>query len=265
VKNSISIVLVFYFLFGFDIALSQNQNENNHDSSNVNRNEAISKMAVNKLQLLEEEYKNDLLTKDNAILSYKNEKQKLYIITLVIGFFSVLLILLTFVVYMRYNQSEREFEVLKENETKILKAHLQNREEEFLATITSVNERLDKLTYIKKNLSSAIKYNNRKELIAAEKRLQNFITSTSDFTVIKDRIESRYPGITAQIIMLHPELSSNDMRHCVLMKLNLSIKESAQLLSVSTHAIKMARKRLKKKMNVPEDVSLKDHLQNTIS
>ncbi len=235
------------------------------DSLYTNRNEDISKISEGKIQLLEEEYKNDLLTKDNDILTYKNEKQKLYIISLAIGFFSVLFVLLSLVLYTKYNKSERQVELLKENEKKILENHLQSREEEFLATMISVNERLNKLSYIKKNLSSAIKYNNREEMIEVEKRLDRFISSTSDLTILKDRIESQYPGITAQINTSFPELSTNDIRHCLLMKLNLSIKESAQLLSVSTHAVKMARKRLKKKMNIPEDVSLRDHLQNKIA
>ncbi len=234
------------------------------DSLYEYRNEDISKISEGKIQLLEQEYENDLLTKDNEILSYKNEKQELYIISLTIGLFSMLVVFLSVFLYKKYHKSEQQVEQLKENEKKILEHHLQSREEEFLATMISVNERLNKLSYIKKNLSSAIKYNNREELVEAEKRLERFISSTSDLTVLKDRIESQYPGITAQINTRYPELSSNDIRHCLLMKLNLSIKESAQLLSVSTHAVKMARKRLKKKMNIPEDTSLKDHLQNEI-
>jgi len=181
----------------------------------------------------------------NDILNYKNGKQRLYIITLLVGFFSLLFILLSFVLYMKYNQREREIE--------------------FMATMISVNERLERLTHIKRNLSAAIRYNNREELIATEKRLDSFISSNADLSLINDRIESQYPKITAQINTHFPELSNNDVRHCLLMKLNLSIKESAQLLSVSTHAVKMARKRLRKKIDIPEDVSLKDHLQSAIS
>ncbi|MBQ4819029.1 tetratricopeptide repeat protein [Aquimarina sp. MMG016] len=233
------------------------------DSLYQSRNDDISKISEGKIELIEEEYKNNLLTKDNDILTYKNEKQQLYIISLAIGFFSLLFILLSWILYRKYYKSELQVELLKENEKKILENHLKAREEEFLATMISVNERLDKLSYIKKNLSSAIKYNNREEIIDVEKRLERFISSTSDLSVLKDRIESQYPGITAQINTSYPDLSTNDVRHCLLMKLNLSIKESAQLLSVSTHAVKMARKRLKKKMNIPDHISLKDHLQNT--
>jgi len=225
----------------------------------------MSRISEGKVQLVEEEYKNELLTRDNDFLTYKNEKQKRYLmITLFIGFCSLLFIFLSFVFYDKNNKNQKKVELLEENEKKILENHIQSREEEFLATMISVNERLNKLTTIKNNLASAIKYDNKEEIIEAEKGLGRFISSSSDLTIIKNRIESQYPGITAQIHTRFPDLSTNDMRHCLLIKLNLSIKESAQLLSVSTHAVKMARKRLKKKMNIPEDVSLKDHLNDLI-
>ncbi len=233
------------------------------DSLYLERNEDISKISEGKIQLIEEEYKNNLLTRDNDLLTYKNEKQKRYLlISLFIGFISFLFIFLFFVFYKKNNENEKKVQFLEKNEKKILENHLQIREEEFLATMMSVNERLDKLSAIKKTLSSAIKYNNREEIVETEKRLSQFISSTSDLTILKDRIESKYPGTIAQINTTFPDLSTNDVRHCLLMKLNLSIKESAQLLSVSTHAVKMARKRLKKKLNIPEDVSLRDHLHN---
>ncbi len=236
------------------------------DSLYSKRSKDMYKISEGKIQLIEEEHKNELLTKENDFLTYKNEKQRLYlIITLVIGFCSLLFIFLFFVFYDKNKTNQRKVELLEENEKTILENHLRSKEQEFLATMMSVNERLSKLSLIKKNLSSAIKYNNREEMMAVEKRLESFISSTSDLDILKDRIESQYPAITAQINTTFPDLSANEIRHCLLMKLNLSIKESAQLLSVSTHAVKMARKRLKKKMNVPEDISLKDHLHKNIA
>ncbi|TSE09393.1 MULTISPECIES: tetratricopeptide repeat protein [Aquimarina] len=234
------------------------------DSLYNKRNEDISKISEGKIQLIEEEYKNELLTRDNDILSYKNEKQRLYIISLYIGLFSFLLFLLSFALYKKYHRSEKQIELLKENEKNILEKHIQSKEEEFLATMISVNEKLNKLSTIKKYLSSAIKYNNHDEILEAEKRLSQFISSTSDLGILKNRIESQYPGITAQINAHYPDLSTNDIRHCLLIKLNLSIKESAQLLGVSVHAVKMARKRVKKKISIPEDVSLKEHLRDIV-
>ncbi|TPN87767.1 tetratricopeptide repeat protein [Aquimarina algicola] len=235
------------------------------DSLYMKRNKDISKVSKGRIELIEEQYKNDLLIKDNDILMYKNEKQRLYITSLVVGLCGFLLILLSIAFYKKYHLSEKEIEQLKENEKLILKNHLQGREEEFLVTMISINEKLSKLSSIKKYLSSAIKYDNKEEIMEAEKKLDKFIASIADLGILKDRIESQYPGIIAQINARYPDLSANDVRHCLLVKLNLSIKESAQLLGVSIHAVKMARKRVKKKINVPDDVSLKEHLRHIMT
>lgn len=235
------------------------------DSLYTKRNDFISKISEGKMQLIEEEQKNTLLSENNEVLAHKNSIQKLYILLLSISLFCLLTVVLSVFIYRKYHKSERQIEQLKEKEKNTLQQHLQSQEEQFLATMITVKDRLNKLTSIRKNLSSAIKYNNREEMMDLEKKLAIFISSTNDLTLINDRIESQYLGITSQINSRFPDLSPNDIRHCLFMKLNLSIKESAQMLSVSTHAIKMARKRLRKKMNLPEDVSLKDHLQKEIA
>ncbi len=234
------------------------------DSLYTIRNKDISKISEGKIELIEEEYRNSLLKRDYDILTYKNEKQKWYIISLSIGLSSLLLVVISIVLYKKYDSRTKQVEELREKEKKILRNNLKNREEEFLATMISVNERLNKLSSIKQYLSTAIKYENKIEILEVEKQLEQFITSTSDLNILKDRIESKYPGITSKINTLYPDLSINDIRHCLLVNLNMSIKESAQLLNVSTHAVKMARKRVKKKIDIPEDVSLKDHLQAVI-
>lgn len=54
----------------------------------------------------------------------------------------------------------------------------------------------------------------------------------------------------------YPALSSGDLRHCALLKMNLSIKESAEILGIDPNSIKMARYRMKRKMGLREEESL---------
>ncbi len=58
----------------------------------------------------------------------------------------------------------------------------------------------------------------------------------------------------------YPNLSNGDLRHCALVKMNLSTKESAELLGVSPQSIKMARYRAKKKMGLCETDNLGQYL-----
>ncbi|WP_025742143.1 tetratricopeptide repeat protein [Aquimarina pacifica] len=233
------------------------------------RNVTIAKISNEKAQLAEERFKNNQLIENNGILNEKNDEQKGFIIFLSISLFISIITAILFYVAFPKKQKNTDQEQIPSSDTDdekvILENQIQNREEEFLATLLSINEKLNKLTLIKKYLSSAIKYNNKKELLEAEKKLGQLISSTSDIGILKDRIESQYPGITGQIHACYPNLSPNDTRHCLLVKLNLSIKESAELLGVSTHAVKMARKRVKKKIGIPEDISLKEHLRDMMT
>ncbi|OJJ18533.1 hypothetical protein BKI52_23260 [marine bacterium AO1-C] len=158
--------------------------------------------------------------------------------------------------------NKEEIVALKEKEKELLEEQVKTSESEFLLTMKSVQEKFNWIQTIKDDFSKALNTNDPNELKTVEKELQKFLNATSDIDILSNRIESRYPGILAELNTLFPNLTPNEIKHCILIKLNLSVKEAAQLLSVSTHAVKMARKRLRKKMNIPEEIPLKDFLHS---
>lgn len=60
----------------------------------------------------------------------------------------------------------------------------------------------------------------------------------------------------------YTNLSPKDLKHCALLKMNLSLKESADILGVESNSVKVARYRLRKKMNVDEPSELSQILMN---
>ena len=60
----------------------------------------------------------------------------------------------------------------------------------------------------------------------------------------------------------HPELTSNDLRLCAYLRLNLSSKEIAPLVNISVKSVEIKRYRLRKKMNLPREVNLTDYIMN---
>lgn len=58
----------------------------------------------------------------------------------------------------------------------------------------------------------------------------------------------------------HPELTSNDLRLCAYLRLNLSSKEIAPLINISVKSVEIKRYRLRKKMDLPRDVNLTDYI-----
>ncbi|MCB0427487.1 MAG: hypothetical protein KDD16_09310, partial [Mangrovimonas sp.] len=58
----------------------------------------------------------------------------------------------------------------------------------------------------------------------------------------------------------HPDLTSNDLRLCAYLRLNLTSKEIAPLLNISPKSVEVKRYRLRKKMNLPHEDSLTDYI-----
>lgn len=80
-------------------------------------------------------------------------------------------------------------------------------------------------------------------------------------------IENNWENFIYHFEQVHPDffiilqekytnLTANDLRHCAYIKMNLSRKEISLMLNVNIDAVKMARNRIKKKMNLQDDESL---------
>ena len=71
-----------------------------------------------------------------------------------------------------------------------------------------------------------------------------------DWELFKNYFESVNKGFHQKLRLLNPNLSTHDFRLAALVSLNLNIKETAALLCISPNSIKVARYRLRKRLNV---------------
>lgn len=60
----------------------------------------------------------------------------------------------------------------------------------------------------------------------------------------------------------HPGLTQNDMRICALIRINLTTKEIASLLNISSRAVEQSRYRLKKRLGLSKEESLSAYIIN---
>ncbi len=89
------------------------------------------------------------------------------------------------------------------------------------------------------------------------------ILTEEDWRTFRDLFEKVYPGFFIRLREKMPDLSAADTRLIALTKLQLAPKDMAAMLGVSYDAIKKARQRLRKKVNLPEEGSL-DELANLV-
>lgn len=226
------------------------------DSLRSSEKKALINYVDSSVKLLKEKQKSQQMLYDMELLEEKNKKQKLYHFSISIGLISIILFLGTILLFKKYKKGEKVIEVLKNNEKKLLEGKIVLRENELEASAIALSQRLEVLTSIKSELDQ-IKEPNITKLEDVKQKIGNLITSASDMSIITKRIESEYPTISNKLKNKYPELTDTQMRYCLLTKLNLSIKETAIILNVTPDTVKVARSRLKKKLEIPTAMSIK--------
>ena len=199
---------------------------------------------------------NVILGKKNTSLLKKNRKLVIYMSILIATLLFFLLLIINFLLYKKNKVAEREVEILKENEKKLLEEQIKMRDNELEATIVNVSKRLSALNDIKNQLEAI----NVDEIKGVKKSISSLIKSISEVSIITEKISSKYPSLALQLKDKFPDLSNREIDYCLLTKLNLTIKETASILNVSPNTVKVTRSKLKSKMNVASDVTLKEFL-----
>jgi len=76
----------------------------------------------------------------------------------------------------------------------------------------------------------------------------------------KSRFEQVHHLFFSSLKERFPDLTSNELKLCALLKLNFNLKEAAQIMGVAPESVKTARYRLKKKLGLDTDESLTDFI-----
>ncbi|MFK8104600.1 MAG: PAS domain-containing protein [Saprospiraceae bacterium] len=150
-------------------------------------------------------------------------------------------------------------QVLTEEKDKI-KSELedQNRELESQAILISSQQKaLVEIKHSLKLLDGEVDDSKSKKII---KKIMSDIQSVehtnNQWKRIKLHFEKIHPSFFETLSDLHPQLNQNDLKHCAFIKLKLSNKDLALILNISPKSVQMARYRIKKKMNLPQEKNL---------
>ncbi len=200
--------------------------------------------------------------KETNVLKSENKDQRFSIVILSFILTCISFVIVITLIYRKYSNSKKTIKKLKINEKKIFEDQLKKREEELIVTTDSIQQQNKKIKTIRSNLKFIITDKDYNYLPSVLKELNELLDSSNSINLIYGKLESRYPNLAIILKQNYPELSANDIKHCLLLKLNLSIKDCSRLLNVTDHAIKMARKRIKKKLRLAEEVRLKEFLND---
>ncbi|MEA3443162.1 MAG: hypothetical protein U9R19_00395, partial [Bacteroidota bacterium] len=138
----------------------------------------------------------------------------------------------------------------KINELQKEKIIAKNRELSTLVmSIHNKNQILNKLVNRIENIEQSGDYNAQslrklKELISGKQIIEE------DWNVFKKQIEEVYHGFFEKLKKRCPSFTANDQRLCSYLLIDMSSKEIANLMNVTTAAIIKSRQRLRKKVNI---------------
>ncbi len=111
---------------------------------------------------------------------------------------------------------------------------------------------IDFLTLLKTDIRQLCHDRNKlqKNINALIHRINDSIHFQSKWEEITLHFSERYPSFLPQLKAKYPKLTDTELRHCMFLKLHLTIDEIAQILNIETTSVSSARYRLKKKVDI---------------
>ncbi|WP_191859571.1 tetratricopeptide repeat protein [Hanstruepera ponticola] len=213
-------------------------------------------------------FKIDRIEKENKI---QNQRSKLWIVSLTSS--SVLILMVSLFLRRRqYVINARNKQLLAEQKLELtavknkqLKSEIESKQRDlsdFAINLTHNQEWARELADKIKGIKEANTKEQKKLLAQLEQDIINKTTvdvDTKDFYERLDKLsDSFYSELTSQF----PNLSKNEVRLCSLIRLKMDSRSIATLQNITLASLNTSRYRLRKKLNLQEDVDLDDFIQN---
>ena len=200
-----------------------------------------------------------------------------YLQPLAIIIYILSIILILFITHMLYRsyyknqrkkllkEKEKEFEIKQlENEQELmhfknldLQRDIETKNRELGLSTMNLIRRNELLSTIKKELSVV---KSKEDIASVIKLINNNLNTSDDWKLFEEAFENADKGFIKKLKSLHSNLTSNDLRLCTYLRLNLSSKEIAPLLNISPRSVEVKRYRLRKKMNLEHESSLTNYI-----
>ena len=196
-----------------------------------------------------------------------------YLSTLaIIGYFIIFLLLL-FLVHILNRRHHRKYLAEAERDLKMrnleaeqeiiqlrnekLEQEMANKNRELAVSTMSLIRKNEFLTSIKEKLKDSESSVKVKSVI---KTIDKDISEEDNWKFFKKAFSNADKDFFQKIKEKHPELTSNDLKLCAYLRLNLSSKEIAPLLNISVKSVEIKRYRLRKKMDLERETNLTDYI-----
>jgi tetratricopeptide (TPR) repeat protein len=213
----------------------------------------------------------EIQQKDDAIVRFETEKKTNHFIIIATVLIIILLISLAASIISRQRlklRNEQELNAqnhsLYETQKNAIKAELELKSKELTSNTLHVIQSNQFLDELKAEMLNMVKDDKRDQ----KKQLQQIIQKISH-SINHDRHWKEFSGMFEQIHQTFfdnlkkyaDDLTANDIRLVALIKMNLSSKDMAILFGISQDSLRVARYRLRKKLDIPQGENLSSFIQ----
>ena len=217
------------------------------------------------------------LSKNMASFSFQIEKPW-YQSTLAIVMYGLIALIGSFFIHSAYRRyyknrqnqliarNKRQMELTKaQNEKEIIKIKNEQLRQEFksksnelAASTLSIIRKNELLTKVKEELIATTK--NQDTIKPIVTIIDKNLKKNDDWELFKEAFNNADRKFLKKLKKAHPNLTPNDIRLCAYLRLNLSSKEIAPLLSISPRSVEIKRYRLRKKMSLSQNDNLTNYI-----
>lgn len=157
-------------------------------------------------------------------------------------------------------EADMNFLHLKEKQ---LQDQIEYKNKQITTHTLNIIQKNESLKELRNKLEDIVKHPDKSSVVEVRKTLKIIDESfrlDKDWEDFKLYFEQIYTGFYAKLKINYPELTNQELRHCALIRLNLTNAECASILGISPDSIKVSRTRLRKKLNMEHHQNLTDFI-----
>ncbi|MFV8225477.1 triple tyrosine motif-containing protein [Christiangramia aquimixticola] len=157
---------------------------------------------------------------------------------------------------LKMKNLEAEKEIIRLRNEK-LEQDMVNKNRELAVSTMSLIKKNEFLTAIKDKLKDS---DNNNQVRSVIRTINKDISEEDNWKFFKKAFSNADKDFFQKVKDAHPELTTNDLKLCAYLRLNLSSKEIAPLLNISVKSVEIKRYRLRKKMNLDRETNLTEYI-----
>ncbi|UTW62206.1 hypothetical protein KFE98_19715 [bacterium SCSIO 12741] len=148
-------------------------------------------------------------------------------------------------------------------ENELLDSKVKWQQQRLVSRLMEGSAKNELFSQLKKELHALLVLDKRKRQ-SKTRELINLInqygSSDATWKEFHDQFDQVHPGFYEKLAEISSELTTNDLRYCSLIRMNMNAKEIAGILNISPDTVRIARYRLKKKLGMPAEERLNSYL-----